>query len=100
MMINMIKIIKIAIEKTTLKPMTTLELDLVVALVGAVVLDVLDVVLVVGPDVLDVVLMVGPDVLDVVLMVDPDVCDVILVVHSNVLDVVLMIGPVPVQANK
>ena len=74
----MIKITKIAIKKATPKPMITLELDLVVALVGTVVLD----------------------VLDVVLIVDPDVCDVILVVHSNVLDVLFMIGPVPVQANK
>ena len=51
----MIKITKIAIEKTS-KPMTTLKLDLVAALVGTVLLDVFDVVLVVGPDVLGVVL--------------------------------------------
>ena len=74
----MIKITKIAIEKTTPKPMTTLEMDLVAALVGTVVLD----------------------VLDVLLMVDIDVFDVVLVVGPNVLDGVIMIGPVPVQANK
>ena len=68
---NMIKINKIAIKRTTPKPMTTLELDLVAALVGTAVLDVFDVVLMIDPDILDVVLMVDPVVLDVVLMVDP-----------------------------
>ena len=86
---NMIKINKIAIKRTTPKPMTALELDLVAALVGTTVLDVFDVVLMVDPDILDVVLMVDPVVFDVVLMVDPDV-----------FDVVLMVDPFPVQTNK
>ena len=46
---NIIKINKIAIKRTTPKPMTTLELDLVAALVGTTVLDVLDVVLMIDP---------------------------------------------------
>ena len=108
---NMIKINKIAIKRTTPKPMTTLELDLVAALVGTTVLDVLDVVLMVDPYVFDVVLMVDPvvrvvvlmvdpDVFDVVLMVDPVVLDVVLMVDPDVFDVVLMVDPFPVQTNK
>ena len=49
MIMNMIKINKIAIKRTTPKPMTTLELDLVAALVGTTVLDVRVVVLMIDP---------------------------------------------------